>query len=79
MVPIVRQYKASWRFDPGIAYPFIQYLDIPPADSLTCLFNRPYLSAIGSTVMRMAETGWSWLHGLTEPYEIASLESNDQV
>lgn len=51
---------------------------IPPT-ILTCLFNRPYLSVIGSTVMSFAETRWYQTLGLTEPYKITSLESDDQV
>lgn len=51
----------------------------PLADDLTCLFSRPYLSAIGSTVMRRAVTGRFGSHGLTEPYKVASLEPDDDV
>lgn len=49
------------------------------ADGLTCLFSRPYLNAIGSTVMRRTVTrsfGW---HGLTEPNKVASLKPDDNV
>jgi hypothetical protein len=51
----------------------------PLADGLTCLFSRPYLSAIGSTVMRRTVTRRFGLHGLTEPYKVASLETDDDV
>ena len=53
----------------------------PLADCLTCLFSRPYLSAIGSTVvvLRRTVTERFDLHGLTEPYKVASLEPDDNV
>jgi hypothetical protein len=52
---------------------------VNPAYGLTCLFNRPYLSVIGSAVMSSSAPRWCRTHGLTEPYEIASMESDDQI
>ena len=48
-------------------------------DGLTCLFSRPYLNAIGSTLMRRTATRGFGSHGLTEPYKIASLEADDNI
>lgn len=49
MVPILRQYMASWRCDPAIRVHFIDpRVDL--VDGLTCLFSRPYLNVIGSMV-----------------------------
>jgi len=79
MVPIALQYKGNWRSGPAIRLYVIAARRVPDG-RLTCLFNLPYRNVIGSALMRFTGTGpRRQTRGLTEPYEITSLESDDQV
>jgi hypothetical protein len=79
MVPIVLQYKGNWRSGPAICLHIIA-LRTDPDDGLTCLFNLLYRSVIGSALVRFTGTRpRRQTRGLTKPYEITGLESDDQV